>query len=701
MNVFNAKLTKRYFIIVLAVILFTLSSIYWITSVVLNSSLERQIQYRDELIASTISRRIGVTMERIVTDLRYVSVYAKDPKGERNVYLKEMERIVSHEPLYLFIQVYDQQGNPLVRVPDRQFPKPLQFTELHQRLSWSKTHYISNLTTLPDGTKTIAIAYPTLDQEGNYMGGVIAYLNLNTLSDYLKEFAIGKKGTNIIVDRNGSIIGDSDMKRIGKPFESHTLTNHLQKDRFGMWEGKLSGEDWIVAYRPMLLGEMGLLTGETIDQAMEPARDVRTLMLQGFSIVLFIATFLTVFGTSRVVKPILQLIKQVKEYKEGKRRKFDFLDTKDELKDLSTVMEQMANQLTEKERRLYYILESIPYGVITTDQDGKVTTMNKGAENLTLYEKEEVIGKYIYELPLKDSKEEFISWKTLREGRAFEEIESYIFDKDKQKHDVIIYSSLFRGENQELIGTILVIRDVSQMKKLEEHLKRSERLASMGQLTAGIAHEIKNPLSIIQAAVEAIQMELNESELENKEMEELTDNILESSDRMNRLLTDFLKLTKGSDVHNRERIDLIHVFEELLNLFRKKLNDQGITIHKQYEVREAPVYGNKDQLIQVFLNILLNSLQAMDQGGEIRFRLLEQSGYWQIEIADTGKGIPEPQLKWIFNPLFSTKNEGTGLGLSIAHEIITHHGGRVWASSTEHKGMTITIQLPKEKGGLT
>src|SRR5690606_13337144 len=133
---------------------------------------------------------------------------------------------------------------------------------------------------------------------------------------------------------------------------------------------------------------------------------------------------------------------------------------------------------------------------------------------LTLFRREEVIGQSLFELPLKSNKEEFVSWKTLQEGRAFEEVESYIFDKDKRKHDVRIYSSLFRGDNDETIGAIVVMRDVGEIKQLERYLKQSERLASLGQLTAGISHEIKNPLSIIQAAVEAIQLELQQSRMD-------------------------------------------------------------------------------------------------------------------------------------------------------------------------------------------
>src|SRR5690606_36724102 len=354
--------------------------------------------------------------------------------------------------------------------------------------------------------------------------------------------------------------------------------------------------------------------------------------------VMLLALFLTLLGTSRVVKPVLNLIRQVKEYQRGQRRRFEPVDTRDELQDLSTVLRRMADELTEKERRLFYILESIPYAVITTDPEGRITTFNRGAERLTLFRREEVIGKPIFELPLKRHKEEFVSWKTLREGRAFEEVESYLFDKKKKRHDVRIYSSLFRGGDDKTSGAIVVIRDVGEIKPLERYLKQSERLASLGQLTAGIAHEIKNPLSIIQAAVEAIRLEMDQTPVNRKEIDELTADIQETVQRMNRLLTDFLMLAKGKENPRPEMIDLVTVIEEFIGLIRKKFSDQGIEVQADYGRDAAWVRADKDHLVQVFLNIALNSLQAMeDGGGRFHLRLLEKENVWQIEIEDTGK----------------------------------------------------------------
>jgi signal transduction histidine kinase len=270
------------------------------------------------------------------------------------------------------------------------------------------------------------------------------------------------------------------------------------------------------------------------------------------------------------------------------------------------------------------------------------------------------------------------------------EQESFIYDKDGNKHDVRIYSSLFSGEDQNIIGSILILRDVSDMKKMEEFLKQSEKLASLGQLTAGIAHEIKNPLSIIQAATEAIQLDLQDPSF----IQEMIDDILETTDRLNQLLTDFLNLSRGEFDDEWENVDVVAVLEELLNLLKNRFTDLNVSVSKTYTVKEALVMATSGKLSQVFLNIIINSLHAMKEGGHLSVHLLEKDSNWLIEIKDTGKGIPESEIKWIFNPFYTTKKEGTGLGLSIAYEITTQFGGEIQAYS-DISGTKLSVQLPK------
>ena len=155
-----------------------------------------------------------------------------------------------------------------------------------------------------------------------------------------------------------------------------------------------------------------------------------------------------------------------------------------------------------------------------------------------------------------------------------------------------------------------------------------------------------------------------------------------------------MSLSTDADRDNKQEVNLVPILDELILLLRNKFSAQEIKLRRRYETETAYVLGNRNRLVQVFLNILLNSLQAMEDGGCLSILLQKEETSWEISFDDTGKGIPAAKMQWIFNPFFSTKGEGTGLGLSIAYEVISEHEGKIWATSTEGVGTTLYVQLP-------
>jgi len=338
-------------------------------------------------------------------------------------------------------------------------------------------------------------------------------------------------------------------------------------------------------------------------------------------------------------------------------------------------------------------LESIPYAIITTDRDGIIKSFNRGAEELLLFSRQEVIGCPIFNLHIFKQGNELLK-HTFERGQVIEEAETCVFDKNGHKYDVRFYSASLFNEELYNSGAIIVIRDVSEMKKLQEHLYQSERLAALGQLTAGIAHEIKNPLNIISVASEALQRRQKKNKTKDPYVEELVENILETTSRMNKLLQDFLQLS-NEKLGKVETVDLIHVIDDLLHKLRTTFYEKNITLHRYYNVEHAAIRGDKNRITQAFLNLILNSIHAMENDGELTITIEEQKQNWCVSIKDTGKGIKETNLQRIFNPFFSTKQTGTGLGLSIVHEIITQHNGSITVESKVNKGTTMICLLPK------
>lgn len=679
----------------LIVIFTTLAAVYGFTVKIMNSSYREQIRYRDELMVRSLSKRIDFIMQVMLNDMRVASLHSLDTGFQgKALFSTEVQKMLARQPLYLFIQAVADDGRMISRIPEPRSQSVFIADEIIERLRWSKTYLVSNLLTLPDGTKTVAVAYPVLDEINTFHGGVIAFVNLRVLTNFLNEARIGEQGMVALLDSQGTVIAHQESKRIGRSLRAHPLGPLLQLEKFGTWEGSVFGRKMLIAYRPAFLGQFGLVVGESTAQAWAPSNRVMWTLAHGFLIVLVVATGLTLLGTARVVRPIISLTRQSREYTDNTRKSFDPITTGDEIEALSITMDQMAKDLTERERRLFYVLESIPYAVMTIDQQGYFTTFNRSAEQLTGFQREEVIGKQADSLPLKDDPSELIALRTLEEGQSFDDVESYLIDKKGNRHEVQVHSALYQGEDMQPQGAIVVFRDVSEIKKLEEYLRRSEQLASLGQLTAGIAHEIKNPLSIIQAAAEGIQLEL-EDETDKELVHSFAEDIFTTSVRMNGLIKEFLSLAFAPGEKNLLPVNLVAIINELLHLLKKKFQDQDIALDCAYPTSEAYVLGRKNALTQVFLNIMLNSLQAMKEGGRLKVKLAMKEGDWHIEISDTGVGISDEKLQRIFNPFFSTKSDGTGLGLAIAHEIIIEHRGKIWADSMEGKGTQMYIEIPQ------
>ncbi len=252
----------------------------------------------------------------------------------------------------------------------------------------------------------------------------------------------------------------------------------------------------------------------------------------------------------------------------------------------------------------------------------------------------------------------------------------------------------------------LMLGRLRQMRELEEELRRKDRLAALGELSAGIAHEVRNPLGIIKNSAQILQDRLKSKELKSKE---LTNFIIEETDRLNKVVTNFLDFARPQEP-DLEKGDIIPVLDKVLGLLESQTSGGSIKVVRKYEKGMPSALVDEDLLSQVFFNLIANALQAMPEGGTLtvatqlkvesrKFKAeeenpLTETNFLEISFADTGCGIPEEKLSKIFNPFFSLREGGTGLGLSIVHKIIESHGGEISVESRVGKGTTFFLRLP-------
>lgn len=338
------------------------------------------------------------------------------------------------------------------------------------------------------------------------------------------------------------------------------------------------------------------------------------------------------------------------------------------------------------------IVRCVRSGLITLDEEDRVTSINQAASAITGYEKGDLTGTPV---------EEFLGDIPIEEVACQEEVSPFPFrweqsftKKDGRTLILGCSGAVLRDHKDESFGTLVIFQDLTYYKQIEGDLKRAERLAAIGGLAAGLAHEIRNPLASLYGSIQLLQGEL---ELEESQ-QRLMKIILQESERLNGLITDFLQFA-SPHADQKESLPLRIMIDETLQLFQQGPDfHEGIHIAVDVEP-SLSLYANRKQILQVLWNLLLNAAQSMPGGGEIRVKAEEtQNGNGRpllsLIVQDSGKGIPRENVGKIFDPFFTSRDEGTGLGLAVVYRIVDNHGGRIQVNSEVGQGTVFQVDLP-------
>ena len=376
-----------------------------------------------------------------------------------------------------------------------------------------------------------------------------------------------------------------------------------------------------------------------------------------------------------------------------------------------TQRKKLEQQITDLKNFNESIIQSMGSGLITLNLGRKITSFNNSAEEILGYKKDEIVGKYLDEIfPDKESKRLIQINDSNHRYPLRSEME--LTRKDGTKV-FIGYSVSSRIDNHDLkVGTIISFRDISQIKQMQMEVVRMDRLASMGVLASGIAHEVRNPLAGIKTMAQTLEEEMEE----NDSRREYLTRIINQVNRLDELLRSLFSFAKPQQlVRKYQRLE--NIIKEVEALFEKKLKKKEINYIKEFQPDLPKIYVDFYQIQQVFINFFLNSLDAMAKGGEFSLKARavrttifprdrrkrafinqnKESLYVEVIIKDTGTGIKPEDKKAIFDPFFTTKPQGTGLGLSIVYRIIEKHRGEIQVDSELGKGTEFTVLLPTEE----
>ncbi len=348
------------------------------------------------------------------------------------------------------------------------------------------------------------------------------------------------------------------------------------------------------------------------------------------------------------------------------------------------------------------IVESIRSGLITTDLEGKIYKFNRAAEEISGLQSGETIGQSIFSLFGEELRAPVNLCLGAVESAEFSiehfeaEIQATQGGGENQRRVAVVCSvSSLVGKTGNIYGLIFTFQDLTQIRAMEETLRRSDRLAAVGRMAAGLAHEIRNPLGSMSAALQFLQAKVPPATPEASLMKV----VLSESDRLNKIISNFLTYALTSaDGFSKDTFSVTDVGKAIRDCFTLLRHSPEVkeTHVLECELPDAPVIikANETQIKQVFWNLLKNSIQAMPDGGKLNVKLNEFPGKnVQIVFEDTGDGISAEYLEHLFEP-FSSHARGTGLGLSIVHKIVRDHGGRIDVQSQIGEGTKITVELP-------
>jgi two-component system, NtrC family, sensor histidine kinase HydH len=335
------------------------------------------------------------------------------------------------------------------------------------------------------------------------------------------------------------------------------------------------------------------------------------------------------------------------------------------------------------------VVERMPVGLVALDGNGRILSFNQAAEATLRLSSDQVTGRAASEVLPRQVLDLVAALKDSTRTATGREFDCTFRDGSLVPLDVTLSS--LKGEDGTLWGTIILCRDLTEVQSLKREVETTRRLASLGRLAAGIAHEIRNPLS----SIKGFATYFKERYRDNPDDQKTSEIMIQEVDRLNRVITQLLEFARPPAIQ-KKRASLQSLIQRSLKMIESQTSAKGIQVLSDLPSNIQGVDLDPDGINQVLLNLYLNAIEAMERGGTLTVSLSKREGspWVKLTVSDTGTGISKEDLEHVFDPYFTTKQTGTGLGLAIVHKIIEAHRGEVRVESEVGRGTAVSVLLP-------
>jgi PAS domain S-box-containing protein len=537
----------------------------------------------------------------------------------------------------------------------------------------------------------------------------------------------------LILDRDGQVAAHSQ-----EPAAVGTLTRDAAAQRALAAEGpiiqelRLRGELYYDFAAPILVdgqrwgtARVGLSKARVEAEIAKTRRELALLAL----VILVGGGLASALVARRIARPVERLAEGAAAIARGELHQRIEPATSDEIGRLALAFNHMASQLQRQRTALEaahaelrqrfaelsdlksytdHIFASLTSGIVTLDLEGRVVTLNPAAERLTGRSAAAVRGRPAAEVFAAVPELSQVMAETLVRRVSGCVVGVIPAPSMPSPVPVEVTTAPLKGAGGDDLGVVAVLRDLSAERQLEEQLRRSDRLAAVGTLAAGLAHEIKNPLTSVLTFTRHLSRRFGDERFRQR-FQSVVPRELE---RINGIVEDLLRLARRTRLSFRA-VQLPSLLDQAIELYGERIETRRIVVARRYAPGLPPVQADPEHLYQALVNLVANALDVMDEGGTLTLRTgwaedaertrpgerSTQGHRVRVEIEDTGPGISASESANVFNPFFTTKPSGTGLGLAIAHKIVEDHGGAITFRSTPGRGTTFAVVLPLLAGG--
>ena len=491
-----------------------------------------------------------------------------------------------------------------------------------------------------------------------------------------------------VIDQDGQAVAHSDPLKIDKPFDQDRQITHLGPDELENWElVTLSDQQRVFEvhrhFRPLMFDKnkpfgrrqsmlqrhgMG---SESPNDWFSTEKGQKLLIVVGLDVTPFEEAIQSDIRTT-VVLSVIMLVLGFGGFV-SLFWMYSYRGARKTLQDTSAFADEVVSHL--------------PVGLIATDRSGRITFFNAAAEKISDLKETFALNKKP-ETILPDGLCGL--QQKLDQGETISEREMECVFSGTRKLAVSVSATRITNDSGDFVGQVLILRDLSEIRRLQDEIHRQEKLAAMGGLAAGVAHEVRNPLSSIKALATFFAGQF----ADGSEAQEAAGVMIQEVDRLNRVITELLDFARPSDL-NRQPNDIGLLLSRSIQLIQQDATNKNIDIKLHTEEGICSPWIDSDRLAQCLLNLYINAIQAMEGGGTLTVQCSAgRAGYVNIIVQDTGPGIIPEQLNKIFDPYFTTKKRGTGLGLAIVYKIIEAHQGQISVDSTIGEGTSFTVMIP-------